>query len=90
MVEIKNQTFKNIINTINDSVTGDVLANLTYSSMIMIYFIVLNIQYEAVSGDLLSNYINISSMIFLVLSIGITEIAYRKESTSTLTYGIEF
>ncbi len=90
MVEIKNQTFKNIINTINDSVTGDVLANLTYSSMIMIYFIVLNIQYEAVSGDLLSNYINISSMIFLMLSIGITEIAYRKESTSTLTYGIEF
>ena len=63
MVEIKNQTFKNIINTINDSVTGDVLANLTYSSMIMIYFIVLNIQYEAVSGDLLSNYIKLDKTI---------------------------
>ena len=44
--EKKKITIKEIYQNINKAVTGDVLANLAYSSMIMIYFMFFNIQYE--------------------------------------------
>ena len=41
--EKKKITIKEIYQNINNAVTGDVLANLAYSSMIMIYFMFFNI-----------------------------------------------
>ena len=96
MIEIQEEKntnkfqFKKIINKINETVTGDVLANLAYSSMIMIYFMFFNIQYEVLTENILSKYINISSMIFLGLAIIMIEISYKKEKDSIFLYGVEF
>lgn len=99
MIEIKEDETKNkkekkglkeIFKNINNIVTGDVLANLAYSSMIMIYFMFFNIQYETVSEVILIKYINISSIFFLGISILMIELAYRKEDDNILIYGIEF
>lgn len=96
MVEIQEEKVKNkfeikkFFENINETVTGDVLANLAYSSMIMIYFMFFNIQYEVLPENILSKYINISSMIFLGVAILMIEISYKKEKDSILLYGIEF
>lgn len=96
MIEIQEEKntnkfqFKKIINKINETVTGDVLANLAYSSMIMIYFMFFNMQYEVLTENILSKYINISSMIFLGLAIIMIEISYKKEKDSIFLYGVEF
>lgn len=88
--EKKKTTIKEIYKNINNVITGDVLANLAYSSMIMIYFMFFNIQYEVVSELILAKYINISSIVFLLISIAIIEISYRKEDDNVLIYGLEF
>lgn len=96
MIEIQEEKakpkfqFKKIIKVINETVTGDVLANLAYSSMIMIYFMFFNIQYEVLAENILSKYINISSMIFLGLAIIMIEISYKKEKDNIFLYGLEF
>ena len=56
----------NIVKKINDLVTGNVLNNLVYASMITIYFI------------------------FLLFSIFIFEIAYKKDNDEISLNGIEF
>lgn len=95
MIEIKAEekkkvTIKEVFKNINNSITGDVLANLAYSSIIMIYFMFFNIQYEAVSTVILTKYINISSIIFLCIAILMTEISYKKEDDHILIYALEF
>lgn len=93
-METENSKEKNIIletfRKANNLVTGDVLANLAYSSMIMIYFMFFNIQYEVLPEATLIKYINISSIAFLLISILMIEISYRKEDGGTLIYGLEF
>ena len=49
-----------------------------------------NIQYEVVSELMLMKYINISSILFLLISIVIIEISYKKEDDNILIYGLEF
>lgn len=95
MIEIKAEekkkiTIKEVFKNINNVITGDVLANLAYSSMIMIYFMFFNIQYEAVSAIVLAKYINISSIIFLGISLLMIEISYKKEDDNILIYALEF
>ena len=79
--ETKKVSIKEIFKNINNVITGNVLANLAYSSIIMIYFLFFNIQYEVVSTEILSKYINISSLVFLGLSI---------LDDGILIYGLEF
>ena len=88
--EKKKLTLKEIYHNINNVVTGDVLANLAYSSMIMIYFMFFNIQYEVLPEPTIIKYINISSIAFLIISILMIEIAYKKEKDNILLYGVEF
>ena len=88
--EKKKITIKEIYQNINNAVTGDVLANLAYSSMIMIYFMFFNIQYEVLPEVTLTKYINISSIAFLIISILMIEISYKKEKDNILLYGVEF
>lgn len=89
-VKEKKLNIKELYKKINGIATGDVLTNLVYASMIMIYFMFFNIQYEAVTMELLNQYINVSSIIFLLVSIFIIENAYKKESNSLTIYGLEF
>ena len=88
--ETKKVSIKEIFKNINNVITGNVLANLAYSSIIMIYFLFFNIQYEVVSTEILSKYINISSLVFLGLSILMIELSYKKEDDGILIYGLEF
>ena len=95
MIEIKAEekkktTLKEVFKNINNVVTGDVLANLAYSSIIMLYFMFFNIQYEAVSDIILTKYINISSIIFLGIALLMTELSYKKEDDNILIYALEF
>ena len=71
----------NIVKKINDLVTGNVLNNLVYASMITIYFMFFNMYAVFTEATLFTQYIKISSFIFLLLSILIFEIALN---------GIEF
>ena len=77
-------------NNINNILGAKIIGNLAYPAMIMIYFIFFNIQYKSVSEEMLIQYINISSMVFIAISIIIIEIAYKKEEDSLSIYGIEF
>ena len=49
-----------------------------------------NIQYEVVSEIILNKYINFSSIAFLIISIILIEISYKRESDNILIYGLEF
>jgi uncharacterized membrane protein (DUF485 family) len=48
------------------------------------------IEIKAISNLILTRYINISSMIFLFISILMIEISYKKEDENILIYGLEF
>ena len=78
----------NIVKKINDLVTGNVLNNLVYASMITIYFMFFNMY--AVLTEIFIQYIKIASFIFLLFSIFIFEIAYKKDNDEISLNGIEF
>ena len=80
----------NIVKKINDLVTGNVLNNLVYASMITIYFMFFNMYAVATEATLFTQYIKIASFIFLLFSIFIFEIAYKKDSDEIALNGIEF
>ena len=80
----------NIVKKINDLVTGNVLNNLVYASMITIYFMFFNMYAVATEATVFTQYIKIASFIFLLFSIFIFEIAYKKDSDEIALNGIEF
>ena len=79
----------NIVKKINDLVTGNVLNNLVYASMITIYFMFFNMYAVFTETEIFIQYIKIASFIFLLFSIFIFEIAYKKDSGTLAIYGIE-
>ena len=70
----------NIVKKINDLVTGNVLNNLVYASMITIYFMFFNMYAVFTETEIFIQYIKIASFIFLLFSIFIFEIAYKKDN----------
>ena len=82
----KNSIFKKI----NNLVTGNVLNNLVYASMITIYFMFFNMYAVYTETEIFTQYIKITSFIFLILSIIIFEVAYKKDNDETALNGIEF
>ena len=54
------------------------LTNLTFGLITIIYLIFISIEYVRLDSLVLIKYINASIMLFLVISIIIMEIAYRK------------
>ena len=80
----------NIVKKINDLVTGNVLNNLVYASMITIYFMFFNMYAVFTETEIFIQYIKIASFIFLLLSIFIFEIAYKKDNDEISLNGIEF
>ena len=77
----------NIVKKINDLVTGNVLNNLVYASMITIYFMFFNMYAVFTETEIFIQYIKIASFIF---SIFIFEIAYKKDNDEISLNGIEF
>ena len=80
----------NIVKKINDLVTGNVLNNLVYASMITIYFMFFNMYAVFTETEIFIQYIKIASFIFLLFSIFIFEIAYKKDNDEISLNGIEF
>ena len=56
----------------------------------MMNIMIFNIKYEVFSELILTKYINLSSLAFLLISILIIEISYKKENDNLLIYGLEF
>lgn len=68
----------------------DILTNIIYLILVLIYFITFNTQGRLLDSDILIKYIDISSMTFLAIAIVMFEVGYRKEKTKIFIYGIEF
>lgn len=71
-------------------IVKDVLTNLIYMILVIIYFITFNLQGPFLESKMLINYINISSMTFLIVAIVMFEMAYKKSKGKIYIYGIEF
>ena len=71
-------------------IVKDVITNVTYLILVVIYFVCFNTQGSQLDQSILTNYINISAMTFLAISIVLFEIGYRKEKTKIFINGIEF
>jgi len=68
----------------------NILTNLIYSILIIIYFITLNTQGSLLDQTILIKYINISSLTFLTIAIIMLEVGYRKDKNKIFINGIEF
>ena len=75
---------------VKNILTQNIVINLTYAIITVIYFVFISTQYSKFSGVNLNNYIHISSLFFLGISIVIMEISFRKSDELIFTNGIEF
>ena len=75
---------------VKNILTQNIVINLTYAIITVIYFVFISTQYSKFSGVNLNNYIHISSLFFLGISIVIMEISFKKSDELIFTNGIEF
>ena len=75
---------------VKNILTQKIVINLTYAIITVIYFVFISTQYSKFSGVNLNNYIHISSLFFLGISIVIMEISFKKSDELIFTNGIEF
>lgn len=68
----------------------NILTNIMNMMLIVICFIIFNKQSPLLEAQILIKYINISSILFLAISIILFEIASRKGKGKLYIYGIEF
>lgn len=71
-------------------IVRETIANLVYLILIIIYFVYFNTQGCLLDSATLSIYIDISSMVFLTISIIMFELGYRNNKTEVFINGIEF
>ena len=74
---------------LKNEVRKDIFKNLLLGIAIMVYFIVLIRGNIGISKDIVTVYFNIYSIILLIFSIILIEIAYRKNNGKVAVYGIE-
>ena len=75
---------------VKNILTQSIVINLTYAIITVIYFVFISTQYSKFSGINLNNYIHISSLFFLGISIVIMEISFKKSDELIFANGIEF
>ena len=73
----------------NKIIRKKVFENLIIAIAIMIYFITINFAYLRIDRNILLQAIKIASIIIVLLSIAIFEIAYHKDNGSIAINGIE-
>ena len=71
-------------------IVKDVITNVIYSILIIVYFVCLNTQGTLLEASILARYIQISSITFLGISIINLEIGFRKDKSKVFANGIEF
>lgn len=70
-------------------VNEKVFENIIIAVAIMLYFIIINFSYYRIEESMLHLGLKVASMVILILSIIIFEIAYKKDSGKIAIYGIE-
>ncbi len=66
-----------------------IFENLIIAVAVMLYFIIINFSYLRLEENIILNVTKIASLIVLLFSIVIFEIAYHKDSGKITIYGIE-
>ena len=75
---------------VKNILTQRIVTNLTYALITIVYFTFVSTQYAKLEPNVLVQYMHASSMLFLVISIIMMEIAYRKNKELTFLNGLEF
>lgn len=71
-------------------IVKDILTNIIYLILVVIYFITFNTQVSLFDSNILLKYIDISSITFLFTALVMFEIGYKKDKAKIFIYGIEF
>ena len=61
------------------TIVRDIFTNIVYLILIVTYFIIFNTQGKLLSAEVLTQYINISSLVFLSIGVILLEMGYRKD-----------
>lgn len=69
--------------------SDNIFENIIIAVAIMLYFIIINFSYYRIDDYILQMGLKISSIIILLISILIFEIAYKKDNGTIAIYGIE-
>ena len=70
----------NILKKIKNIITQKVFINLIYAIIISIYLISFNTIYTKFNSETLTEYVEITSFAFLIITIIIFQIAYKKHT----------
>lgn len=71
-------------------IVKDILTNIVYLILVVAYFICFNTQISVLETTILTQYINISSIVFLGIAIVMLEAGFRKSKIKIFINGIEF
>ena len=72
------------------TIVRDIFTHIIYLILIIIYFIIFNTQGKLLSAEVLTQYVNISSLVFLLIGLILLEMGYKKEKGKVFLNGIEF
>ena len=72
------------------TIVRDIATNIVYLILIIIYFITFNTQGSLLTTEVLIQYTNISSLVFLLIGVMLIEMGFRKEKCKILINGLEF
>lgn len=78
------------MNTLKKPIVKDVITNVVYLILIIIYFVCFNTQVTPLEQTILIKYIDISSLVFLLIAIVMFEVGYRNDKTKIFINGTEF
>ena len=74
---------------VNEKYMKKIYLNILKAIMIVTYFLVLNLACEKVSALYLERGIELCTMVFLIIAIGVFEMAYKKDDDDLAIQGIE-
>lgn len=78
------------MNILKKPIVKDVITNIVYLILIIIYFVCFNTQVITLESTTLIQYIDISSMTFLIIAIVMFEVGYRNDKAKIFINGVEF
>lgn len=78
------------MNILKKTIVKDVITNVVYLILIIIYFVCFNTQVTPLEQTILIRYIDISSMTFLLIAIVMFEVGYRNDKAKIFINGAEF
>lgn len=78
------------MNILKKPIVKDVITNVVYLILIIIYFVCFNTQVTPLEQTILIRYIDISSMTFLIIAIVMFEVGYKNDKAKIFINGVEF